>query len=129
MRKKPVNSLQIRADRELRRIDRKVGKTATYMIPTGSTTDDAGDTAVAYTEVPVVVRTSGLSAIELSNLAASGFGQIDAVWKMRRAYVEDAQSDHILKVGPFYYQIMERGATFEDDALQILWKLFTRRRR
>jgi hypothetical protein len=121
-----VNSLQIRADRELERIDRKVGKAATYMIPTDSTTDDDGNTVVTYDEIPVMVRSAGLTALERSELAASGFGQVDAVWKMRHAYVEDVRADHVIKIASFYYQIMAKGATL--DTLELLWTIITHRR-
>lgn len=122
-----MNNVQIRGDRSLARLDREVGLNATYHITTGSTVDAIGNVTITYDDTLVKVRTAGLSAFEVSQFSASGIGQFDAVWKMRQFYISDAQPDHILEVGPFFYVIIDKGVLL--DKLGILYTLFTRRRR
>jgi hypothetical protein len=115
------------ADAMARKLDKLYGVSATYKVPTGSTTDAAGNTTLPYIDTPVVVRSAGLSSVELAALAQNGLGQVDAVWKMRKHYVSEVATGHIIQIGSWLYTVIERGATL--DAMQLLWIIATRRRR
>lgn len=122
-----AQSITDRADKLLIKLDKQHGLNAIYHEPTGTTVDTIGNVTITYDDTPVKVRSAGLSAFEISQFSASGIGQFDAVWSMRRVYVQDAMPDHILEVGPFFYVIIDKGVSL--DKLGILYTLFTRRRR
>lgn len=123
-----VDRLVSQAEDILIRMDARVGQSATYKIPTGTTVDfTTGDVIVTYDETPnVIVRPAGLTTEQIAALANTGVGEIDAVWLMRRAYVEDVLQGHILTVGDHDYEVAVGGASLDD--LQLLWTILTRRR-
>jgi hypothetical protein len=115
------------SDKILIRLDKQFGKDAVYHIPTGQTISNTGEVIVTYQDIPVQVRSAGLSSIEISQLSQSGLGQIDAAWKMRHAYVDDVRPDHIIEVSGVYDEVIDGGASL--DELGLLWTIMTRRRR
>jgi hypothetical protein len=122
-----ASQLANRSDKLLKKLDRQYGVDAVLYIPTASTANPDGSSSVTYSESAVRLRPAGLSAIEIAGLVSAGFGQVDAVWKMRSFYASDIKPDYSIKVGSFYYQVIERGASL--DALQLCWTIITRRRR
>lgn len=116
------------ADTLAKKLDKQHGITATYRVPTGSTSDAAGNTVILYDDTPNVrVRSAGLTSMELASLAQNGLGQVDAVWKMRRHYVDEVETGHIIQIGSWLYTVLDKGATL--DAMGLLWTIATRRGR
>lgn len=122
-------SLQSRADGHLRRLDRKAGFSATYEIYGGSTLNVVtGEMVRTFTQVPgVVVRPQALGIREKEALASAGFIDVEAVWKIRKFYVDEPKADDYftLTVSGFAYYIVPGGAIL--DRLQADWTLYTKR--
>jgi hypothetical protein len=117
-----------RTDKTLVKLDRNFAQQAIYHAMSAGTIDvETGDIVPGETEIPVKVRSAGLSSIDISQLQTAGLGQIDAAWWMRKAYRSEVKSGDVLSVSAFDYEIIDRGATL--DALNLLWTIYTRRRR
>ena len=134
-----TNKIQVLCDNELKKIDRKVGIDAIYRVKTSKSLDletgevvDTYSPAITSTTANCKVRAITLTSRERANLANAGLDQVDAIWHIRHAYLEnlgisDVRSDHMLTVSSFHYNIIENGASL--DVLHRLWTIMTRRRR
>lgn len=82
----------------------------------------------AYTDqiTDIVVRSWPLSVRERIDLANAGLQQIDARWTLRVAYASEVNTDDLLKVGNFYYEVIPGGVT--KDEFDVDWTILTRRR-
>ena len=126
-----LTKLQQLGDREIKLIDRNAGITAYYKIPTGSTIDiAAGTNTIIYDNggdpATVKVRSKSLSVMEKNAIRDSGIANFDAVWFMRKFYVNEVKPGHVLQVSGMNYEVVMDGASLDD--LQILWTIITRRR-
>lgn len=122
-----TNSFQIQGEKDLAKLDRIVGKSATYYTSTGSSLAADGTITNTYSETTgITVRAKKLTSSDVLRLSELGFGRIDAVWKLRHSYIADVKPGHVIGVDGAYYQVVEDGATL--DILELLWTILTRRR-
>lgn len=82
----------------------------------------------AYTDqsTDIMVRSWPLSVRERVDLASAGLQQIDARWTLRVASAPVVNTDDLLKVGNFYYEVIPGGLT--KDEFDVEWTILTRRR-
>jgi hypothetical protein len=117
-----------RSDKLLIKLDREHGLNAVYHRFGEPVVDvETGEITTPDNPIPVKIRAKGLSSFDISQLSSAGFGNIDAVWLMRYAYKSDVQSNDVISVNAFDYEVIDQGASL--DSLRLLWTIFTRRRR
>lgn len=125
-----MNSVETRADQSLRRLDRKVGKEATYYIWNSSTVSTTtGINTADLDAVPdVILRSKELNIRELTAYAQAGITGIDAAWKIRKVYVDEPKQrdQFLLTVSGFRYEVLNARM---DDIVGVDWILLTRRMR
>lgn len=74
----------------------------------------------------VVLRSWPLSIRERIDLVAAGLQQVDARWTLRVAYASQVNTDDMLKVGDWYYEVLPGGVT--KDEFEVEWTILTRRK-
>jgi len=114
-------------DKGAKRADRLMAQKGTLRRRTFGALDVVTGQQLYSDEVThVKVRSWPLSVRERVDLAEAGLNQVDTRWTLRCAYAANIQSDDILTVGPFHYEVLTSSPT--KDEFGVEWTLLTRRR-
>lgn len=122
-----MNAIYALLDKHAKKADRLFGQKATLRHRTFGALDVVtGEQTYSDQITQVKVRGWPLSVRERVDLAQAGLNQVDTRWTMRCKHAANIQSDDILTVGAFHYEVLASSAT--KDEFGVEWTLLTRRR-